>query len=934
MFVHNLKQGIVMLVAALLLPSVGCAPTEKTQVEEGKEMLITTLRPLPFLAGQAMGVTQGTQVAGDGHTIGGDIQYGVDFSFMLDHGLPVVAVNDGYVSWIDTGNKDSFAGDECPHKWGNTVVYCGSYGVQPCERAGHLREVFVKPGEFVRQGQVIGLLGTSGKSTGHHLHAQQQAGTSNGTSLAAQYRYVQSLNGAEQTSSFYRTVQVGTQDQPFLISNNIGIMGVKSAQYSSDQIGQPISPRTVGLYANDGWRGYGWYGKYEECVDNDGDSDVLCDNEGSYRTNTYIRRFSGGSFGSSVIVYDALNGATQSYLVHSGFLSNTANGWDLRGTTTTPQNNFELGMPISDEYTTSYGARQDFQWGWLKWDSANSMLTRRKYPIEVNSKRSIGPGVFAPNNTTAVHFWNRQASYRFVDAWNLHAGFNGVGEPYSDNNANAGVHVWPGTRFLVQNFTNPTYGESIIMYDPENGQYADLMLAPGNVPAEGWNKAYLLRGGFWNWYRYNNGIGQLKAPISDEYVTSYGTRQDFLCGSLRLNTSTSTITPYIDTTLATCNISVPTPPTGGCYVAGPSVPDGNSTGGAGSSKMIIDCRVGPTDTTVFVTGPIQGGVFSTMYQDDVFVEYGSDTDGWAPYTSGKPKNTWMGDWITSEVPRTYMFTLGANVQNMNFFMYQPSTGAVSWFDLDKWAITGDCWRDGGGIRHYVPPTATKTLACAVNGPDMTVTLTGPINQGIFGNPPSDNPTYIEYGSDTDGWGPYTTGKPKATWMSNFSNHTLIVSSSVQNFNFFMYGPSSGQVSWFDLNQWNITGDCWRDQGGIRHSMPPTTPKYIDCQVSGPDMTVTLTGPINQGIFGTPPTDNPTYIEYGSDSDGWGPYTTGKPKATWFNWLNAHTFILSASVQNMNFFMYGPTSGQVSWFDLNQWTITGRCWRDGGGIRHN
>jgi hypothetical protein len=150
----------------------------------------------------------------------------------------------------------------------------------------------------------------------------------------------------------------------------------------------------------------------------------------------------------------------------------------------------------------------------------------------------------------------------------------------------------------------------------------------------------------------------------------------------------------------------------------------------------------------------------------------------------------------------------------------------------------------------------------------------------------------------------------------------------------MYGPSSGQVSWFDLNQWNITGDCWRDQGGIRHSMPPTTPKYIDCQVSGPDMTVTLTGPINQGIFGTPPTDNPTYIEYGSDSDGWGPYTTGKPKATWFNWLNAHTFILSASVQNMNFFMYGPTSGQVNWFDLNQWTITGRCWRDGGGIRHN
>jgi murein DD-endopeptidase MepM/ murein hydrolase activator NlpD len=52
--------------------------------------------------------------------------------------------------------------------YGNAVVIDHAYGV--VTRYGHLQSFAVKPGQKVRRGEVIGYVGSTGRSTGPHLH--------------------------------------------------------------------------------------------------------------------------------------------------------------------------------------------------------------------------------------------------------------------------------------------------------------------------------------------------------------------------------------------------------------------------------------------------------------------------------------------------------------------------------------------------------------------------------------------------------------------------------------------------------------------------------------------------------------------------------------------------------------------------------------------
>lgn len=75
-----------------------------------------------------------------------------------DRGTPVVATADGIVSksgWLGALGK---------------AVVINHGNSQITTRYGHMTEVFARPGQVVRRGEVIGRAGSTGRSTGNHLH--------------------------------------------------------------------------------------------------------------------------------------------------------------------------------------------------------------------------------------------------------------------------------------------------------------------------------------------------------------------------------------------------------------------------------------------------------------------------------------------------------------------------------------------------------------------------------------------------------------------------------------------------------------------------------------------------------------------------------------------------------------------------------------------
>ena len=83
---------------------------------------------------------------------------GVDMS--TDYGVPVYATGDGVVEKIDQGKRR--------RGYGRQILINHKFGYKT--RYAHLLRMFVKPGEVVKRGQLIGEVGSSGGSTGPHLH--------------------------------------------------------------------------------------------------------------------------------------------------------------------------------------------------------------------------------------------------------------------------------------------------------------------------------------------------------------------------------------------------------------------------------------------------------------------------------------------------------------------------------------------------------------------------------------------------------------------------------------------------------------------------------------------------------------------------------------------------------------------------------------------
>lgn len=73
-------------------------------------------------------------------------------------GSPIYATGNGQVTF-DTGVKSGY---------GKQILIDHGYGYKT--RYAHLSKINVTPGQYVKRGEVIGLLGNTGRSTGPHLH--------------------------------------------------------------------------------------------------------------------------------------------------------------------------------------------------------------------------------------------------------------------------------------------------------------------------------------------------------------------------------------------------------------------------------------------------------------------------------------------------------------------------------------------------------------------------------------------------------------------------------------------------------------------------------------------------------------------------------------------------------------------------------------------
>ncbi|MFA6587844.1 MAG: peptidoglycan DD-metalloendopeptidase family protein [Patescibacteria group bacterium] len=357
----------------------------------------------PFMYGETWWCSRGQDQCGHVSVY----RYGFDFNWgtisTSDLNKPVLASNSGVVAAVYDGGGYNDG-------WGNTVEI--KIGESSYDRLAHLQSVVVKVGEYVVQGQVIGMCGTTGNSTGPHIHYQHQTAV-NGSSIPWNFEDIGTPTGPSNCS-------YSDDGQHRYTSLNRNIFEVEKVRHGSS-IGNKVS--------NVAW----WPGNW--------------DSNDRYDANNCARRcyredYFGTVYGACAIVYDALGGARKAYVVKTGFYGkwNSLNG---------PQSS--LGMPINNEYAGYGNARQDFQKGYLYWNGSS---------VSVNQYPNCAPGWTNSG-------WDNQHSYLIARAYERNGARQMVGEAMGKVVSN-----WPAfgraTDYCVQEFNWGARGRGMIFYDPRN----------------------------------------------------------------------------------------------------------------------------------------------------------------------------------------------------------------------------------------------------------------------------------------------------------------------------------------------------------------------------------------------------------------------------------------------------------------------------------
>ena len=173
-----------------------------------------------------------------------DPHHGVEF--YNASGTPVLAAADGQVVMagsdrqIQTGPRLDF--------YGNVVVLEHSFSgiTQPVYTLyGHLLKVEVQPGQEVRSGQEIGLVGSTGEAIGSHLHFEVRLGQNDYASDRNPVLWLKFLAGPDTVSFGAITGRVEDSTGKNLHATNINI------QYFPDPKGPQAAAYQVDTYAPD-----------------------------------------------------------------------------------------------------------------------------------------------------------------------------------------------------------------------------------------------------------------------------------------------------------------------------------------------------------------------------------------------------------------------------------------------------------------------------------------------------------------------------------------------------------------------------------------------------------------------------------------------------------------------------------------------------------
>ena len=119
----------------------------------------------------------------------------------------------------------------------------------------------------------------------------------------------------------------------------------------------------------------------------------------------------------------------------------------------------------------------------------------------------IGPGYYS-NGNFDFDFEARARIHKFS-----------IGRPY-DNGGSAFVHSWgspPNNGVWIQDYYQPNLSQSHFGTDGQSAIILNTTLS----------QAFLVKEGFWGWYKENDGYLNAGAPENNEYPWGNGSRQDF-----------------------------------------------------------------------------------------------------------------------------------------------------------------------------------------------------------------------------------------------------------------------------------------------------------------------------------------------------------------------------------------------------------------------